>query len=106
MPRGHENDPVYSLGIYARFSSQFVIGEKIVVPCLNVIMIAFLKVLFFAQNSRVNTERVLPRHTIILVKSNTFNMAAVSIKRFIRAGVDFSIVTLFILPFFNVSISS
>ena len=86
-------------------------GKKSVVPCLNVIMIAFSPrniqlSSFFAQNSRVNIERVLPRHTIILLKSNKFNMAAVSVKRFIRAGVDFNIVTLFILPFFNVSISS
>ena len=52
---GHEHDPIYSLSIYARFPNQFfffkfyqkkiVIGKKIVVPCLDVIMIAF-----FARN--------------------------------------------------------
>ena len=29
----------------------------------------------------INTERVLPGHPIILLKSNKFNMAAVSVKR-------------------------
>ena len=50
MSRGHEHDPIYSLSIYARFSGQFFFkvsykkdcnGKKIVVPCLDVIMIAF-----------------------------------------------------------------
>ena len=38
----------------------------------------------FAQKARVNTERVPPGHPIILLKSNKFNMAAVSVKRSIR----------------------
>ena len=50
MPRRQENDPMYSLRVYARFSGQFfftfsykkiVMGKKIVVPCLDVIRIAF-----------------------------------------------------------------
>ena len=35
----------------------------------------------FARKTRVNTERVPPGHPIILLKSNKFNMAAVSVKR-------------------------
>ena len=35
----------------------------------------------FARKARVNTERVPPGHPIILLKSNEFNMAAVSVKR-------------------------
>ena len=31
--------------------------------------------------TRIYTERVPPRHPIILLKSNKFNMAAVSVKR-------------------------
>ena len=50
MPRAHEYDPIYLLSIYARFSGQFFFKfsrkrllweKKIVVPCLDVIMIAF-----------------------------------------------------------------
>ena len=47
MPRGHEHNPVYSISIYAHFSGQVFLekdcnGEKkIVVPCLDLIMIAF-----------------------------------------------------------------
>ena len=59
---------------------------KIVVPCLDVIMIAFSPrniqwSSLFARKARVNTERVPPGHPIILLKSNEFNMAAVSAKR-------------------------
>ena len=61
-------------------------GKKIVVSCLEVIMIAFFPrniqvSSVFAEKARVNTERVLPGHPIILLKSNKFNMAAVSVKR-------------------------
>ena len=53
MPRGHEHDSIYiySLLIYPRFSGQSSLSfprkrlewekKKIVVPCLDVIMIAF-----------------------------------------------------------------
>ena len=50
MPRGHEHEPIYTLSVNARFSSQFVfklsykkiaMEKKIVVPCLDVIMIVF-----------------------------------------------------------------
>ena len=48
-PWGNEHDPIYSLSIYARFLANFslsfpriiVMGKKIVVPCLDVRMIAF-----------------------------------------------------------------
>ena len=36
-----------------------------------------------ARKARVNTEQVLPGHPTILLKSNKFNMAAVSVKRYI-----------------------
>ena len=94
MPRGQENDPMYSLRVYARFSGQFfftfsykkiVMGKKIVVPCLDVIRIAFSRGVYnevlFARKARVNTERVPTGHPIILLKSNKFNTAAVSMKR-------------------------
>ena len=35
----------------------------------------------FARKGRVNTERVPPGHPIILLKSNKFYMAAVSVER-------------------------
>ena len=59
---------------------------KIVVPCLDVIMIAFFPrnihlSSLFAQKAPLNTELVLPWHPIILLKSNKFNMAAASVKR-------------------------
>ena len=94
MPRGHENDPIYSLSIYARFAGQFfykssqkkiVLGKKVVVPCLDVIMIAFFtrnihRSSLFSRKARENTERVPPGHPIILHKFDKFNMAAVSVK--------------------------
>ena len=56
------------------------------VPCLDVIMIAFFPrniqwSSLFARKARVNTERVPPGHPIILLKSSKFNMAPVSVKR-------------------------
>ena len=55
-------------------------------PSLDVIMIAFFPrnihlSSLFARKGRVNTERVPPGHPIILLKSNKFNMAAVSVER-------------------------
>ena len=84
--------------IYASFSGQFffkfskekiVMGKKIVAPCLDVIMNAFFPrnlqgSYLFARKARVNAERVPPGHPIILLKSNKFNMAAVSVKRSIN----------------------
>ena len=43
-----------------------------------------VKFSFFSQKARVNNQRVPPGHPIILLKSNKFNMAAVSVKRFTR----------------------
>ena len=51
MPRGHEHDPIYShqylrasfSGSFFQFSlKKIVMKKKIVVPCLDVMMIAFL----------------------------------------------------------------
>ena len=39
-----------------------------------------MKFSFCPKKARLNTERVPPGHTIILLKSNKFNMAAVSVK--------------------------
>ena len=55
-------------------------------PSLDVIMIAFFPrnihlSSLFARKGRVNTERVPPGHPIILLESNKFNMAAVSVER-------------------------
>ena len=82
----HEHDPIYSLTIYTCFSGQFFLekdcnGKKIVVTCLDVIMITFLLrdiqwSSLFAREARVNTERVPPEHTIILLKSNNYNISS------------------------------
>ena len=58
-------------------------------PSLDVIMIAFfprniLCSSLFVRKARVDTERVRPGHPIILLKSNKFNLAAVSVKRSIE----------------------
>ena len=63
--------------------------KKIVVPCLDIIMIAFFPrnihlSSLFARKACLNTERVPPVHPIILLKSNEFNMAAASVKRSIN----------------------
>ena len=50
MPRGHEHNPMYSLSIFRTFRANFSLRfprkrmyweKNIVVPCLDVIMIAF-----------------------------------------------------------------
>ena len=48
----------------------------------------------FARKARANTERLPPGHPIILLKSNNFNVVAVSVKRSIdtnalRTGITF-----------------
>ena len=60
--------------------------KKIVVPCLDVIMISLFpknirRSSRFAQKASVNTERVPPGHPIILLKSNKFNMTASETRR-------------------------
>ena len=40
------------------------------------------------KKARVHTDRGPPRHPIILLKSNNFNMAAVSVKRSICSDFD------------------
>ena len=84
--------------MYARFLGQLFVSfpwkrlqwvKKIVVPCLDVIMNAFFPrniqwSSHFARKARVNTERVPPGHPIILLKSNEYNMAAVSVERSIE----------------------
>ena len=73
MPRGYGHDPVSSLGIYARFSGQFfikfsqnkiVMGKKIVVPSLDVILIAV-----FPRNIWRKTVPVLQRYVPALVRT-------------------------------------
>ena len=54
--------------------------KKIVLPGLDVIMIAFFPrnihwTSLFARKARVNTERVHPVHLIVLLQSIKFNMA-------------------------------
>ena len=100
MPRGR------SLSIYARFSgkkrtSLYISREKgdhyyiqkrhsdLFFPLQSFSR----KLQKLAQKARVDTERVYwivlvpPGHRIILLKSNKFNMAAVSVKRAIEATV-------------------
>ena len=69
-PGGHEHDPMvkkkkYSLSIYARFSGQFFLkfclneiamGKKIVVPCLDVIMITVLSRNIWWKSIPVSSE--------------------------------------------------
>ena len=73
---------------YTRFSYKKILmgKKKIVVLCLDVIMIAFLPEKYtvnslLGRNALVNTERVPSGHPKLLLKSNKFNMAAVSLKR-------------------------
>ena len=94
MPRGHKDDPLYSHQYLRSLSGQFLSfsrkrlkwEKKIVVPSLDVITNAFFPrnihwTSLFAGKERENTERVPPGHPIILLKSNKFNMADVSVKR-------------------------
>ena len=98
-PGGHEHDPIYLLSICTRaFWANFSLSfhwkrlqweEKIVVPCLHVIMNAFFTRSIkwsshFARKARINTEQLPPGHPIILLKSNEFNMAAVWVERSIE----------------------
>ena len=93
MPSVHEHDPIYSQQYLRQFYFKFsqkkiVMGRKIVVPSLDVTMIAFFPKnihwsSLFAQKVCVNTEWVRPGHPIILLISNKFNMAmaTVSVKK-------------------------
>ena len=97
MPRGHEHDPIFWLSIcmhalWANFSLSFpwkrlLWGKK---DCCAMFAWLIMNAFFlrniqwsslFAQKACVSTERVPPGHPIILLKSNKFNMAAVSVKR-------------------------
>ena len=74
--------------------------KKILVPCLDVIMIAFFPrniqwSSLFARKARVNTERVPPGHPIILLKPNKFKMTSVSVKRSILRVLK---ITMKVLP--------
>ena len=48
MPRGHKHDPIYAVSFYLRFPGNFSLSfprkweKKIVVPCLDIILITFL----------------------------------------------------------------
>ena len=84
MPRGHELASVIMWAFRTNFS--LFSKKKIVVPCLDVMLVAFFPKnihwsSLFARKARVNTERVPPGHPIILLKANKFNMATVSVKR-------------------------
>ena len=83
---------VFTRALQASFSLSFPRKrlhweKKIVVPCFDVIMIAFFPrnlhwSSLFAWKARVNqNKRVPPGHPIILLKSNKFNMDAVSVKK-------------------------
>ena len=65
MPREHEYDPISS----HQYKKKIVMENKIVVPCLDTIMIAFFTRNIhlsspFARKARLNTERVPPGHPI------------------------------------------
>ena len=101
MPREH------SLSIYARFSgkkrtSLYISREKgdhYYIQTRHNDLFSHYNLFLgklkekLARKARVNTERVCrivflpPVHPIILLKSNKFNMAAVSVKRSIEATV-------------------
>ena len=93
----HEHNPIYSLSMYAPFSGQlfFKFSEKKIVIGKKDRCAVFrfnndrlflenytMKFSFCPKNARkINTERVPPGHPVILLKSNKFNTAAVSVKR-------------------------
>ena len=64
-------------------------GKKDLVPCMfgcnydRLFPKKYTVKFSFCPKARVNTERVPPGHSIILLKSNKLYMAAVSVKRYI-----------------------
>ena len=103
MPRGHEHDLIYSLRFTRTFSVQFffkfsqkkiVMGKKDRCAVFGLNNDHLFPQKYTLYKARVNTERVPPGHPIILLKSNNFNVAAVSVKRSIdtnalRTGITF-----------------
>ena len=103
MPRGHQQDPVYSrqyvCGLFGPiflkvFLEKDCNGKKdqcAVFGCNNDRLFPEKYTVrwcsFFAQKARVSTERVPPGHPIILLKSNKFNMVTVSVERSIYVVV-------------------
>ena len=106
MPRGH------SLSIYARFLGKKRTllhisrekGDHYYIQTRYNDLFCLLQSFFqdnfnekLARKARVNTERVQgivlmpPGHPIILLKSNKFNMAALSVKRSIRLSETFCV---------------
>ena len=90
MPRGSWA-PSDILAQYLRALFGLCNAKRVVVPCLDEIMIAFFPrniqwSFLFARKARINTERVPHGHPIIRLKSNKFNMAAVSVK---KRSIDF-----------------
>ena len=94
MPRGHERDPIYSLSIHMRLLGQFFFEfsqKKIVMRkkarcavfgCNNDRLFPKKKQWsFFCPKSLHKYWTSAPGHPIILLKSNEFNMATVSVKR-------------------------
>ena len=95
MSRGHERDPIYSLSIYARFSGQFfskfpekkiLMGKKdrcAVFWCTNDRLFPekYIVNFSFCPKSARKYWASAPGQPIILLRSNKFNMAAVSVKR-------------------------
>ena len=88
----NEHDPIHSHSIYEK---KIVMGKRdrcAVFRCNNDRLFPekYTLKFSFCTKARVNTERVPPRHPIILLKSNKFNMATVSVKRRDQGRFPFS----------------
>ena len=76
MSNSNKHDPIYSpILLLLGPIFLFLRGKKIVLPCLDVTMIAFSRkiyseVLFLPETAPVNSDRMPPVHPIILLKSN------------------------------------
>ena len=96
MPRGHKHDPLYSFSIRNMVFHYIFLGKKaMIITFKHCTTIFFAVTILFQENfkkkARVNTKRIYrnvlmpPGHPIMLLKSNEFTMAAVSVKMSIHS---------------------
>ena len=90
---GHEHDPIYSLSIYELFSGQVFLEKDCNGKKDRCAVFGWNDDRLFPEKYAVEfsltTERVPPEYPTILLKSNKFNMASVSVKRSISRDPNF-----------------